>query len=406
MKKKKNKKDPIKINSSSSFTLIKIRIKVIGVGGGGGGIVSEMAKELRGPSFLVVDTDERTFKRLPPNVKGLLFGEEFTKGLGTGMNPEIGAKAFVSVKDKLEKTFENQDLIILVGCLGGGVGSGVLPEIAELVRKKRVLSLGIFTLPFEFEGEAKKRLAEQSLERIKENLSGTVAISNEKIIKVVDKKLPLKKAFSFLNQVLIRSLKELLNIISSPGILNIDFADLRTILEGRGKVIYFSNLQAQGLQRGEEIVKKLFHHPFFVLPPRVQRILLNIAGGDLKLKEVDEIGNLITKLNGRAKIILGISHLPKLNRKIKVTLMVVGEEMEKKKKEKKEKESKSKETPEKLKRKKAKAPKKKLFEEKEEKLKRRRTALEIQKVKEKIEEEEFSQGMELETPAFLRRKIK
>ena len=375
----------------------RIKIRVIGLGGGGSAIVSEMAQNLKGVSFLIADTDSRVFKKnyasRKRNLRIFQFGQEMLSGMGTGMNPEIAQKAAEAEKEKIAKIFQGQDLSILIGSLGGGVASGAGPIFAEVAREQKNISLGIFTLPFEFEGEKKMRIARGSLKKFQENLSGTICVPNEKIFQIIDKKTSLKKALSSLNQVFTEWLKDLIEVISKPNLINIDFADLKTILRERGKKIFFSQVMAQGANRVEEVVKKLFQNPLFEGQPKnVKRILFNIAGGqDLGLKEVESVSEAIAKLNPRAKIIFGISQTPKYKGKIKITLLAVSDE-EKRAGEKGPK------TPKPISKKPA------PFKARARKEKTRRTALEVKKAKEEAEEKEWEKEPSWEVPTFLRRR--
>lgn len=379
-----------------SFKPRKIKIKIIGFGGGGCSIISEMAKGLKGINFLAVDTDQRSFKGLPPLVKTFQFGQEITHGWGTGMNLEIGEKAALSIKEKIKKKFQDADLIILISCLGGGISSGALPIFTQILNQEKKLSLGIFSLPFSFEGEKRIKIAQNSLKKIKDNLSGFIVLSNEEILKQTDKKTSLKKSLSLINQILIDYFQDLIEMISNVGIINIDFADLQTILNGKGQLVCFGRGLGYGENRIEQAIKELFEYPFFILPPKITKILFNIAADNsLGLQEVEKIGQQISKLNPQAKIIFGISQNAKLNKKIKITFLGIGEDfleskietsqkIEPKKQEKKDSEEKKSKT--------------------KAKIKIRKSGLEIKKQKEKIKEQEWTKESDWEIPSFLRNK--
>jgi len=378
----------------------RIKIKVIGIGGGGSSIVSEIARSISNASFVVVDSDHRVIKKAGRGVKVIQLGEELTNGLGTGMDVSLGQKIGEKGREKITKMLKDQDLIILVGSLGGGFASGALPVFAELTKELKNISLGIFTLPFKFEGEKKMRIAEESIEKIKENLSGQFVVSNEKIFEIIDKKTPLKKALSSLNKSLILMLEDLIEVISKPGLINIDFADLKTVLGGRGRAIHFGSAIAQGPNRAEEIIKNVFNNPLSVGDlGKCKKILFNIRGGkDLTLKEVEKISLGICELNKTAKIIFGISQDLKNNNKIKLTLIQVGEG----KKEKKILPDKNTE----LKKKKVQKKKEKssIIPIKVQKKKKinRKNGLELIKEKKKEEEEEWTDDSDWQVPTFLR----
>jgi len=343
-KKPKELKRPISKTIDLLFRPRRIRIRVIGIGGGGSSIVSEIARSVKKTSFLIVDSDHRVVKKGGKNVKVFQLGEDLTGGLGTGMNVDLGERIAQKEKEKIARMFKDQDLVILVASLGGGFASGAAPVFAELTRDFKNISLGIFTLPFRFEGEKKSRIAEEAVEKIKENLSGQFVVANERIFQIIDKKTPLRKALSSLNRSLILMLEDLIEMISKPGLINIDFADLRTILKGRGRLIYFGSAFGQGPNRAEEVVKKVFQNPLSTRAlaqgederssstignlGKSRKILFNIRGGkDLSLKEVERISWGICSFNRTAKIIFGISQDSKYNGKIKLTLIEVGDEL-------------------------------------------------------------------------------
>jgi cell division protein FtsZ len=443
VKKKSEKKNSDERTPKSKKPLFKtkhIRMKIVGIGGGGSAIVSEIAKNLKKGSFATIDCDRRVNKKGGKKVKVVQLGKEITGGLGTGMNGELGRRIAEESKEKITNLLKDQDLVILIASMGGGFASGALPIFSEIAKNQKSINLGIFTLPFSFEGEKKMELALSALEKTRDDLSGRFIVSNEKIFQIADKKTPLKKALSSLNKPLIMMLEDLIEVISKPGLINIDFADLKTILKGRGKSIYFGSALTQGPNRTEEVVKNVFQDPAGLGNlENSNKMLFNIKGGeDLTLKEVEKISNDIYVLNKKAKIIFGISEDTKYNGKIKLSLVGVGENptikkavSPKKKKEKKverkeEEAKKEKNEKEKIVEEKKEKPKKrigktkrrkvsvKLKSEKKEnkivppKVKKkntRRTGLELKKAREAAEKEEWDSGdSEWEIPAFLRKK--
>ncbi len=410
----------------SSFKPRKIRIKVLGIGGGGASIVAEMAQNLKNVSLLVADTDARVFKKVRKGVRVFQFGEKLAGGMGTGMDPDLARKAALAEKEKIVKIFQEQDLSILVGSLGGGVASGAGPVFAEVARDQRNISLGIFTLPFNFEGEKKLKVAKNAMDKLRENLSGIIVVPNEKIFKIIDKRTPLKKSLSSLNQIFAGWLNDLIAVISKPNLINIDFADLRTILGERGKVLFFAQSMAQGPNRVEEVIKNIFQSPIFEGAPKgVRRILFNVTGGkDLKLKEVEAVSETVANLNPRAKIIFGISESPEHNGKIKLTLLAVSdkEKGEKKREASSGVSSKKRKVVRSLPKKKkkpvsvkvkSKTDKKDISfsgrdsqQKKQRKGRVRRSALEVRKAEKEAQEREWAPEGDWGVPAFLRKKGK
>jgi len=400
-----------KINRKKKPTIFiprKIKIKVVGLGGGGGSVVSEMSQSLKGVSFIAADTDNRPLRgKTNGQIRVFHFGEKILAGMGTGMNPDLAKQAAVNEREKIEKLFNGSDLVVLVGCLGGGVASGAGPIFAEAVSKtksatanRRPIVLGIFTLPFQFEGEKKMKLAKKALNQLKEHLSAVVVVPNEKIFALIDRKTPLKKALSSLNQIFVGWIADLIEIISKPSLINIDFADLTTIFKEQGQEMFFSEAVASGANRSEEIIKKVFNNPFSEKrPANIKKILFNISGGpDLGLREVEAISLKISELNPRAKIIFGINSQPGFKGRIKLTLVAVGADSSGDKTEDRKKQKKKRVNVSAKKQEKELASK----EEKKKKTKPRRSALEIKKTEEEDNEKEWATEPDWEIPAFMR----
>lgn len=307
-------------------TVHKTRVRVISVGGGGGSILSEIASHIKRADFVAANTDSRALKELGKAVKNFNFGQTITRGLGTGMNSSLGEAAAQNDKEKIKKLFEGQDLCIIIACLGGGTSSGAGPVFAKAAREAKTFTYGIFTLPFEFEGEKKMATANESLQKIKPYLNAYSVIPNERIFQIIDKNSPLKSALSAINKRLAENLEGLLEMIYLPGLINIDFADLRTILDGRGKLTYLNTIEIEGPGR-EEGIKKIIYSPLYPYSIKGARgVLYDITGGkDLQLAEVSYISKIISEsVNKAAKIIFGIGQDKKYQNKIKITLLATG----------------------------------------------------------------------------------
>ncbi len=309
----------------SAKTLFRAKIKVIGIGGGGGAIVSEIGRSLNKANFVVADTDIRALKK-KAGIKYFWFGKEFTHGLGTGANPEIAKEAAEAEKEKIAELFQNQDIVILIASLGGGLGSGATRVFAQAAKPFGGITLGIFTLPFRFEGKNKSRIAQKALKELKSSLNVSITIPNEKIFKIINSKSSISEAFSTVNKNLIESLESLIDLIHNPGLINIDFADLRAILNGNGNFAFLNTAQASGKNRAEEIVKKIFINPLYQNNNFLaEKILFNVSGGaNLNMFEVEKISKSIAELNPKAKIIFGISKNTKIKNSIKTTLLMTG----------------------------------------------------------------------------------
>lgn len=314
-----------------------LKIKVFGVGGGGCSIVGEIANIItpnKKISFLAANTDIQSLESLPENVRKLVLGRGLTNGLGCGMNADLGRQAAEQSKEEIRKEVANCDLCIFISGLGGGTGSGAMPLFAESARQAHKICLGIFTLPFEFEGDKRRKIASESLENIRPHLSASLVIPNEKIFKVIDPRTAIKQSFSAVNKSLAMTIKGLLETLYEPGLINIDFADFRTILEGYGKTAYQNSIEGERKDLNT-MIEKLLDNPLVdngivankeARSIEVERIMFNITGpSDLKMQEVQEIADRITQPNIKAKIIFGILLRPDKTDRIRVTLLAIGE---------------------------------------------------------------------------------
>lgn len=304
----------------------KTRMRIIGIGGGGGSVVSEIAPTLKKIDFVVANTDLQALKGLRRTVKTLQFGQKTTHGLGCGMDPRLGQRVALEEKEKIAKLFNQIDLCILVATFGGGTGSGAAPEFAKIAKESGAMTFGIFTTPFKFEGTRKAQVANYSLEKIKPHLNAFCLIPNENIFKVIEKNTPLRDAFSVINSQLAENLKALIEMVYLPGLINIDWADLKTILEGKGKLSYLNAAFSQGPNRAEEAVKVVLNSPlneYNILG--AERIIYNItASKELGMREVEHISQTISDFNKRAKIIFGVSQDNNYKDKIRISLLGVG----------------------------------------------------------------------------------
>ena len=304
----------------------RVKIRVIGIGGGGGNIVSELSKRVKRASFFVADTDLKALNNLPRSVGKFQFGQSLTKGLGTGMDPEKGEEATQNEKERIKEILEGQDFVILIACLGGGIGSGATSVFAQVSKNLGNLTYGIFTLPFSFEGEKKMEIAKVSLRKMKGKLNAITLLPNERIFQIVNKNIPLKKTFLTINKNLADSLQSLLEIIFKPGLINIDFADLRTIFEGRGALCYLNSIEIEKAA-DKEVIEKALRSPLYPYSIEgAKGILFNISGkSNLSLAEISQISKIISeKVKKEAKIIFGLSHTNPKDSGIKITLLATG----------------------------------------------------------------------------------
>lgn len=336
--KKENSKKGLSKKDEISNGVKRIKIRVLGIGGGGSNIVSEIASRIgtsQKVSFLAANTDLQALKRSFRYVLRFQFGESFTHGLGTGMNQELAEQAAINEKERIKKLFTGYDFCIIVSSLGGGVGSGATPVFAKIAKNSGPITLGIFTLPFKFEGEKKQEIARESLQKLKPYLNAISVLPNDRIFQTIssgnnqgiEKNTPLKEALSVINKELAESLQGLIETIYLPGLINIDFADLKTILQGYNKFSYLNTVEVQGANSATEAIKKVLNCPFYPYTIRgAKRILFNITGDKvLSLSDISQISKMIFELaNSEAKIIFGISQNKKYRDKIKIMLLATG----------------------------------------------------------------------------------
>ncbi len=310
----------------TSFDIPRTKVRVMGIGGGGGNIVAEIASRVSRADFFVANTDMQDLRKASARVRKFPFGQKLTKGLGCGMDANLGELAARSEKDRMKKLFEGQDVSIIVASLGGGTGSGAAPVFAQAAREAKSLVLGIFTLPFEFEGKKRKEIAQSSLEKIRPLVNAYTVIPNERIFKTIEKTIAFSQALSILNRKLADSLGGLIDALHSPGLINIDFADVRSVLEGRGRLAYASAATASGPDRAKGVLNALFAnslHQYGV--DGADRILFHLsADKNLKMQEMADVSKGIFSLNPKARIILGITLRPEFKDKLKVMLFAVG----------------------------------------------------------------------------------
>ncbi|OGZ18624.1 MAG: cell division protein FtsZ [Candidatus Nealsonbacteria bacterium RBG_13_42_11] len=326
--KKGKKKTEIKQLPVVPEAVKKTKIRVIGIGGGAGNIVSEIASRIEKATFVAANTDPKALRTVRRKVTRFQFGQSLTHGLGTGMNPDLGREAALDEKDKIKKLLEGQDLCIIIACLGGGTGSGAAPIFAKISKSLGNLTYGIFTLPFKFEGDKKVEIAKEGLEKVKGYLNAFSVIPNERVFQIIDKNTPLRQALSVINRSLAESLEGLIETIYEPGLINIDFADLRTILDGRGRLAYLNSVSVPRKEgASKDLINKALNSPLYPYSIKgAKGVLLNIAGEkELSLAEVNQISKTIAEMvNPEAKIIFGISQGKKYSDIIKTSFLITG----------------------------------------------------------------------------------
>ena len=302
-------------------------IKVVGVGGGGGNAVNRMiAQGLKKISFIALNTDVQALQRSNAQTR-IAIGKELTGGLGAGGQPEIGEKAAIESKEEIKKELENTDMVFITAGMGGGSGTGAAPVVAEIAKSSGALTVAVVTTPFAFEGKKKMLLAQQGIEKLKKNVDTLILIPNQNLLNVVDNNTPIKQAFLMADSALLQSVQGISDLITEPGEINIDFADVKTVMKGKGEALIGLGF-GEGANRAVEAAKQSINNPLLenASIDGAKAVLVNLAGGDnLTLQEYQNVVDLITKNCAEdALIIVGQSYNPALGDRIKVTVVATG----------------------------------------------------------------------------------
>lgn len=299
------------------------QIKVIGVGGGGNNAVDRMIeKGLDGVEFITVNTDHQALARSGAPTK-IQIGEKMTRGLGAGANPEIGTKSAEESKDEILEAIKGADMLFITAGMGGGTGTGAAPVIANIAKEQGILTVGVVTKPFSFEGRKRMINAEKGIAELKQSVDTLVVIPNDKILQVIDKKTTMVDAFSKADDVLQQGVQGITDLISNPGIINLDFADVRTIMNNKG-VAHMGIGRATGENRAEEAVKYAISSPLLDTSIDGARcVLVNMCGGEsLGLMEANVGMGLIREaVDPDAEIIFGTSINENLGEEIIITVI-------------------------------------------------------------------------------------
>ncbi len=300
------------------------KIKLVGVGGGGSNAVSTMvgSEKVEGVDFVAINTDAQALLMNKADAK-LQIGEKITKGLGAGGDPEIGKQAAEESRDKINEYLEGADLVFLTCGEGGGTGTGAAPIIAEVAKQSGALTIAVVTKPFSFEGGKRMIVANEGITKLKEKVDALITIPNQKVLEVGDRKITLLDAFKEVDSVLTQGVKGLSEIITLPGLINVDFADVKTIMQNAGTAIMGIGI-GSGERRSLQAVKQSMTSPLLEFSiDGAKGILFNIVGGEnLSMQEVSEAAELITKnADPNAQIIFGAAIDPALTDEIKITLI-------------------------------------------------------------------------------------
>jgi len=302
-------------------------IKVIGAGGGGSNAVNRMiAGGLKNVQFIAVNTDLQDLGRSKAEIK-LGIGTKLTKGLGAGGKPEVGEKAAMEDREMIEQSLRGSDMVFVTTGLGGGTGTGSAPIIAQTARDMGALTVAVVTKPFTFEGKVVGRIAAEGLDKLRQAVDTVIVIPNQNLLKVVDKRTPIKQAFLLADDVLRQGVQGISDLITLAGDINIDFADVRTVMQGQGDAIMGIGV-GTGENRSVDAAEKAVNNPLLE-DSRIEgakNVLVNVTGGeDFSLVEYQEIVDFITeKAAEDAHIIAGFVTDPKLDDEVRVTVIATG----------------------------------------------------------------------------------
>ncbi len=303
------------------------RIRVVGVGGSGKNAVNHMVNsKIKGVDFIAVNTDAQDLHHSLAKKK-IHIGKNLTRGLGTGMNPELGKRAAEETKEELQESLKGSDMVFIAGGMGGGTGTGASSIIARTAKEMGALTVGVVTKPFAFEGLQRGRLAEQGLEGLRKEVDALIVIPNDRLLATVSKETSIRQAFALCDDILLQAVEGISDLITTPGIINVDFADIRSVMENAGSALMGIG-RATGDKRAEEAARAAINSPLLELSINgAKGVLFAVAGGDdLGMLEVQEAAKIITEsIDPNAKVIFGAIKDDKLKKgEIKITVIATG----------------------------------------------------------------------------------
>ena len=302
-------------------------IKVVGVGGGGGNAVEHMLTEnIEGVDFICANTDAQSLKN--SNAKVLIqLGEELTKGLGAGANPQVGRDSAEENREQIKEILQGADMVFITAGMGGGTGTGAAPVVAQIAKEMGILTVAVVTKPFSFEGKQRALAAEDGIIRLSQHVDSLITIPNNKLLTVLGKNISLVNAFKAANNVLLGAVKGISDLITRPGLINVDFADVRTVMSAMGMAMMGTGI-ASGEQRARQAAEAAISSPLLedINLSGAKGILVNITAGlDMSIGEFEEVGDVIKEfISDEATVVLGTVIDPDLSDQVRVTVIVTG----------------------------------------------------------------------------------
>lgn len=303
------------------------RIRVIGVGGSGNNAVNHMVEsKIKGVEFIAINSDAQDLHHSLAKKK-IHVGKNLTRGLGAGGNPDMGRRAAEETREEIANSLKGSDMIFITGGMGGGTGTGAAPVVAKIARDSGALTVGVVTKPFLFEGQERMRLAMQGIEELKREVDALITIPNDRLLAIVDKDTTVKAAFAMCDDILKQAVEGISDLITMPGIINVDFADIRSVMENAGSALMGIGMST-GEKRAEEAARSAINSPLLeVSITGAKGVLFAIAGGDdLGMLEIQDAARVITEsIDPYAKVIFGAIKDDKLKKnEIKVTVIATG----------------------------------------------------------------------------------
>ncbi len=303
------------------------RIRVVGVGGSGGNAINHMINsKVEGVDFIAVNTDAQDLHNSKAKKK-IHIGKNLTRGLGTGMNPELGKRAAEETKEEIHEALKGSDMVFVTGGMGGGTGTGAAPVVAQIAKEAGALTIAVVTRPFSFEGLQRAKLAEQGIANLKKEVDAIIEIPNDKLLDLVSKETNVKDAFAICDDILKEAVTGISDLITTPGIINVDFADIRAVMESAGSALMGIGV-AGGEGRAAKAAQEAISSPLLDIDINgATGVLFAISGGDdLTMLEIQEAAQIITKsVDPNARIIFGTIEDPSLKKGfIKVTVIATG----------------------------------------------------------------------------------
>lgn len=303
-----------------------VRVKVVGVGGAGGNAVARMASAgLRGVEFLAVNTDVQALRRVK-GVPTYAIGPMTTGGMGSGGNPDLGRKAVRENQEHIGELLDGSDMVFVTAGMGGGTGTGAAPIVAEIARRKGALTVGVVTRPFSFEGQGRMGVADKGLKQLGQKVDTLITVENDRLLSSLDGEMSLERGFRIADEVLRQGVEGISEIITVPGTINVDFADVKSVMMNRG-ISFMALGEGKGRTASTDAVKAALANPLFTAPIEgAQGILFNVRGGrDLSIGQVHEIAGMIEGAGkSQAQVVFGVVQDPRWNKRVRVTLVATG----------------------------------------------------------------------------------